>query len=124
MPATESTWRNLKSMHVVFGVASVAMLITTVWMLAADHNRSWKNYQREFRDIESWSADSQVNEQDTADYALTESQLKQQLDDVQGAALSDQGRALFQKFVAEAKTKTDAEDAAQAAADSSAADLI
>ena len=63
-------------MHVVFGVASVAMLITTVWMLAADHNRSWKNYQREFRDIESWSADAQVNEQDTADYSLTESQLQ------------------------------------------------
>ena len=43
---------------------------------------------------------------------------------MQGAALSDQGRELFQKFVAEAKTKTDAQDAAQAAADSSAADLI
>src|SRR5215831_3675688 len=103
MPATESTWRSLKSMHFVFGIASVAMLITTVWMLAADHNRTWKNYQREFRDIESWTADARVNEQNTADYAVTKDQLQKQLEDVQVAALSDQGRALFAKFVAEAK---------------------
>ncbi len=89
MPATESTWRSLKSMHAVFGVASVVMLITTIWMLAADHTRSWKNYQREFRDIESWSANAQVGEQDTADYSQTEGDLQQQLMDVQGSALSD-----------------------------------
>jgi cbb3-type cytochrome oxidase cytochrome c subunit len=124
MPATESTWRNLKSMHVVFGVASVLMLITTIWMLAADHTRSWKNYQREFRDIETWTANAKIAEQDTADFSLTASQLQQQLMDVQSAALSDQGRQLFAKFVAEAKTKTDAQDTAQAAADSQAADLI
>ncbi len=97
-------------MHVVFGVASVLMLITTMWMLAADHTRSWKNYQREFRDIETWSANAKVGEQDTADYSQTEDDLQKQLMDVQGAALSDQGRQLFAKFVAEAKTKTDAED--------------
>ncbi|HZZ30022.1 MAG TPA: c-type cytochrome [Pirellulales bacterium] len=124
MPATESTWRSLKSMHVVFGVASVIMLLCTVWMLAADHNRSWKNYQREYRDIESWSADARINEQNTPEFGLTESQLQQKLEDVQGAALSDQGRQLFQKFVAEAKKKTDAQDSQQAAADSSAADFI
>ncbi|HEY2826404.1 MAG TPA: c-type cytochrome, partial [Pirellulales bacterium] len=124
MPATESTWRNLKSMHVVFGVASVLMLFTTVWMLAADHSRSWKNYQRQFRDIETWTADARVNEQDTAEFTETANQLQQQLEDVQGAALSDQGRQLFAKFFAEAKTKTDAQDTAQAAADSQAADFM
>ncbi|HTQ37525.1 MAG TPA: c-type cytochrome [Pirellulales bacterium] len=124
MPATESTWRTMKSMHVVFGVASVIMLVTTVWMLAADHNRSWKNYQREFRDIETWTADAKINEQNNADFSLTETQLKQQLEAVQGAALSDTGRQLFAKFVTEAKKKTDAQDASQAAADSQAADLV
>ncbi len=124
MPATESTWRSLKLMHIVFGVASVAMLITTVWMLAADHNRSWKQYQREFRDIETWTANARIDEQETADYNLTEKQLKADLLEIQSDALSDQGRALFAKFVEEAKRKTAAEDDVQAAADAEAARFI
>src|SRR3954468_12964612 len=124
MPATESTWRNLKLMHVVFGVASVAMLITTVWMLAGDHNRSWKQYQREFRDIETWTATSRIDEQETADYTLSERQLKEKLEAIQGAALSDSGRELFNKFSDEARKKTAAEDAAEAAADAEAVKFI
>ena len=34
-------------------------------MLAADHNRPWKKYQREFRDLETWSAAARVDEQDS-----------------------------------------------------------
>ena len=51
MPANEQTWRDTKLMHVVFGVSSVVMLITTVWMMADDHNRPWKDIQRTFRDL-------------------------------------------------------------------------
>ena len=49
MPATEQTWRNSKLLHVVFGISGLAMLITTIWMLAADHRREWKDYQRKFQ---------------------------------------------------------------------------
>ena len=42
MPATEQIWRSPKRMHLVFAISSVAMLVTTVWMLAADHHREWK----------------------------------------------------------------------------------
>ncbi len=124
MPATESTWRNLKLMHIVFGVASVAMLLTTVWMLAADHNRSWKGYQRTFRDIETWNADARMGEQQSAEYEQTERVLQQKLKDVQSAALNDDGRALFAQFVKLASTKTDAEDSQDEAADKQAAELI
>src|SRR5262245_57290271 len=99
MPATESTWRGMKLMHAVFGVASVAMLVTTVWMLADDHNRQWKNYQRQFRDVETWTNKARVDEQETSDYKLTEAELKKKLDDIQQAAVSDKGRELFDKFV-------------------------
>src|ERR1700687_5103137 len=124
MPATESTWRDLKLMHVVFGVSSVAMLLTTVWMLAADHNRSWKEYQRTFRDIETWSADARLGEQQTADYEQTEKDLQEKLKAIQADALTDQGRALFAQFVTLARTKTEAEDSQDEAADKAAADLI
>ncbi len=111
-------------MHVVFGVSSVAMLLATVWMLAADHFRTWKEYQRTFRDVETWTAESRVNEQKNSDYIQTEAKLKQDLAAIQGAALSDHGRDLFNRFVTEAKTKSDAEDSQDAAADSQAADFI
>src|SRR5215471_8421293 len=106
MPATESTWRGMKSMHAVFGVASVAMLVTTVWMLAADHNRQWKNYQRQFRDIETWTNSARIKEQGTSEYKQIETTLQQELADVQQAALSDRGRKLFDKFIDEAKKKS------------------
>ena len=54
MPATEQTWRSLKLLHVVFAVSAVVLLVATVMMLAADHNRPWKKYQREFRGLETW----------------------------------------------------------------------
>ena len=63
-------------MHAVFGVASVAMLVTTVWMLADDHNRQWKNYQRQFRDVETWTNKARIVEQETSDYNQTEADLK------------------------------------------------
>jgi mono/diheme cytochrome c family protein len=111
-------------MHVVFGIASVGMLITTFWMLAADHTRSWKGYQRQFRDIETWTANARIDEQENADYQLTKTELHDKLIAVQSAALSDQGEALFAKFVEEAKTKTRRQSEEEHVADSQAADFI
>ena len=34
------------------------MLLTTVWMLAADHHREWKPFQRKFRDVETWGIEA------------------------------------------------------------------
>ncbi len=65
MPATEQTWRDSKILHFVFGITSLAMLVTTLWMLAADHLREWKDVQRKFRDIETWTAQSRLDEQET-----------------------------------------------------------
>jgi len=53
MPATEKTWRNQARLHVIFGISSIAMLVTTLWMLRADHTREWKEHQREFRNMET-----------------------------------------------------------------------
>lgn len=63
MPATEKTWRDQKVLHIVFAFTSVAMLLTTFFMFAWDHNRSWKGYQSRARDIErritNWRLDSE-----------------------------------------------------------------
>lgn len=45
MPATEKTWRSQRMMHIIFGVSALVMMISTLWMLAKDHNREWKHWQ-------------------------------------------------------------------------------
>lgn len=68
MPATEQTWRDLKLLHVVFAVSALGLLAATVWMLAVDHDRPWKQYARGFRELETWSAKARIEQQDLADY--------------------------------------------------------
>lgn len=52
MPAREETWRDMKKLHRWFAASSVALLLSTLWMFAADHDRSWKNYQKTARKID------------------------------------------------------------------------
>lgn len=65
MPATEQTWRDSRLMHVIFGISGLAMLGATIWMLAADHDREWKDYQREFRKVEAWTTQSRLDAEKT-----------------------------------------------------------
>ena len=101
MPATEQTWRNLKILHVVFAVAAVALLVATVLMLAADHNRPWKTYARGFRDLETWSADARVREQDSAAYAAARKELEESLAKARAADLDP---ALAARFLEQVRT--------------------
>jgi cbb3-type cytochrome oxidase cytochrome c subunit len=52
MPATEETYRRQPTLHLVFAISSIAMLLSTVWMVLADHIRPWKQVQREFQTVE------------------------------------------------------------------------
>jgi len=105
MPATEQTWRDLKVLHVVFGVTAVLLLLATVAMLAADHNRPWKKYQREFRALETWSAAARVDEQDSRTYEARSAELDAALAEARRADLDP---ALVAAFLRE--TRTDAAD--------------
>lgn len=76
MPATEETYRSQPTLHVVFAVSSIAMLLSIVWMIAADHFRPWKQYQREFHRIEDAklkaSEDEKLAEQKAKNQAAIE----------------------------------------------------
>lgn len=76
MPATESTWRNIKLLHVVFGVSSIAMLLATIWVFVADHNRPWKDYQLQTMELESYTTQLRIAEQNSADYQETLARLR------------------------------------------------
>jgi cytochrome c551/c552 len=79
MPATEQTWRNLKTLHVVFAVTAILLLLSTVLMLTADHNRPWKRYARGFRNLETWSAAARIQEQGSKAFEAKAEELEQAL---------------------------------------------
>jgi cytochrome c2 len=89
MPATETTWRNIKTVNVVFGVSSLLMLAATIWMMADDHNRPWKRYQREFQNIETWTAQARIDEQQSDEYLREKRRLEDQLLAVRSRPLDD-----------------------------------
>jgi cytochrome c2 len=101
MPATEQTWRNLKILHVVFAVTAIVLLVATVMMLAADHNRPWKKYQREFRALETWSAAARIDEQESRAYAAAEKELAEALATARRADLDP---TLTAAFLAQARS--------------------
>jgi cytochrome c2 len=54
MPATEQTWRQMKTMHIVFAISALIMGVATIWMMAADHMREWKGVQLQDRRKDAW----------------------------------------------------------------------
>ena len=115
MPATETTWRNLKVLHVVFGVVAILLLLATILMLVSDHNRPWKKYQREFRALETWSAAARIDEQDSRSFEEQSKQLEAALADARRADLDP---SLADAFLTQVRTvPADAEAADRAKLD-------
>jgi mono/diheme cytochrome c family protein len=52
MAATDKTYRSQRTLDIVFAVSCVLMLVSIVWMFAADYNREFKQVQREYRDVD------------------------------------------------------------------------
>ncbi|MGZ3337836.1 MAG: c-type cytochrome, partial [Isosphaeraceae bacterium] len=52
MPASEETYRRQPTLHIFFAISSIAMTLSIVWMIMADHLRPWKQVQREFQVVE------------------------------------------------------------------------
>jgi cytochrome c2 len=68
-------------MHVVFGLTSLAMLVGTIWMLAADHRREWKQYQREFRNVEVAATRARISEVDSDQWRAKERELQRAVEE-------------------------------------------
>ncbi|MDG2382912.1 MAG: hypothetical protein P8N76_14680 [Pirellulaceae bacterium] len=79
MPATEKTWRDQKMLHVVFGCTGLVMLISTIWMFAADHSREWKDYQRKMRSVDVRMTGWRMAEEQTRANAQNRDELLEQL---------------------------------------------
>jgi chromosome segregation ATPase len=78
MPATEETYRKQPTLHIVFAVSSIAMTLSIVWMILADHLRPWKEVQREFHYIE----DAKLRAQEKTNLEKLKSEKQAQLDEI------------------------------------------
>jgi len=52
MPASEEAYRRQPTLHIVFAITSIAMTLSIIWMIMADHLRPWKQVQRDFQVVE------------------------------------------------------------------------
>jgi hypothetical protein len=96
MPATENTWRDLKTLHVVFGFTGLLLLIATVALFAADHRREWKQYQRKMRDIDVRLTNWQMEAENTRAAAAQGEQLQESL---KKAEASPPQQSAFDQFM-------------------------
>lgn len=79
MPATEQTWRDMKVLHLVFGISSCVLLIATLWLLADDHNREFKQYRKSFDDKQAWKTRAQIAEFETVKFSQMNTRLEETL---------------------------------------------
>jgi cbb3-type cytochrome oxidase cytochrome c subunit len=93
MPATEETYRPQPLLHLVFAISSIAMLLATVWMVAADHLRPWKEVQREFQRIERDKLTATLQEKVDEERRKYEAQLQDVRSKIQQAAETADQRA-------------------------------
>ena len=55
---------NISGLNVVFGLSSVALFLTTIWMVWDDYSREWKQYQRTFFQMERALTATQIADAD------------------------------------------------------------
>jgi len=103
MPATEKTWRDQAAMHVIFGICALVMLVSTIWMLAKDHNREWRSWQLDDRARERWTIEAQFKQAE-ADSSAELSRLRQEL-------LAAQSSPVEQDLVTKFKQLVERQDA-------------
>jgi cbb3-type cytochrome oxidase cytochrome c subunit/exonuclease VII large subunit len=60
MAATDQTYRNQKTLDIVFAVSCILMLLGTLWMFWQDYDRQFKHIQRQFRDVEEALSEYQM----------------------------------------------------------------
>ena len=57
---------DISGLNIVFGISSIFLFVTTLWMIWADYSREWKGYQRQFSQMERETTGRQIQEADAA----------------------------------------------------------
>src|SRR6185369_16062176 len=112
MPATEKTWRDQAKMHVLFGISALVMLGGTIWMLAKDHNREWRQWQLDDRSRQRWMTEAQLA-QAKADSTAQLDQLQNDLVTAQSSKVDSPLVEQFKQLVVAEEARPQAESKAE-----------
>ena len=71
---------NILRLNKLFGISSIFFLALLIWTFADDYDRTWKDYQREFRRIDSeltaqLRTEEQIRIEESADYQTASEEL-------------------------------------------------
>ncbi|MBM4001670.1 MAG: hypothetical protein FJ295_00065 [Planctomycetes bacterium] len=114
MPATEQTWRDQKRLHSIFMASALGLLGATLWMLSADHNREWKRFQDQARDVEQANNEWTQLQFETDEQFREHEQLSLAWDLTRSQPVSDRDLEAFASELADqARRETDALRAVQ-----------
>ncbi len=102
MPASDKFFYNLKTLHVVFAISSVVMFISSVWMMAADHDDEWRDWQSKWSRIQSRQLQEGIHAIQTEEYQSDVASLRKKID--QAEADLQQNEAAFKKLSDEVET--------------------
>jgi mono/diheme cytochrome c family protein len=96
MAATDQTYRNQRTLDIVFAVSCLLMLLSIIGMFVQDYNRSYKVEQRVFRDVEEAIADRQALQAlpDPDRIAETEKEVAAAQESLDKGALNEATRAV------------------------------
>jgi cytochrome c2 len=120
MPATEQTWRSQKKLHAIFGISSVLLLLATLWMFQADHQREWKVYQRSAREIDVMMTEWRKLAYEVDSIELELADLEKVVDESSAKSIVEGILEQFEKLIADEQEVTpQARDAFRQAADGS-----
>lgn len=75
MPATDDYRWNQKTLHVVFAVSSVILLVSVFAMLKQDQADEWRGYQRTTFEIDAAVRSAELQAVETTEYVKTRSEL-------------------------------------------------
>src|SRR5262245_36592945 len=121
MPATEKTWRDQAGMHVIFGITALVMLVGTIWMLAKDHNREWRDWQLDDRARERWTVEAQFKQAE-ADTSAELNRLRGELAAAESSPFNTEMIKLFRRRIEEQDGQLKANDIKEDPADFSSLD--
>ena len=74
------THYSVPQLNAWFLVSSILLLGSFAWMMLDDHSRSWKEYQREFRQMETEMARADVEAIEATGALETEAEYQAQID--------------------------------------------
>ncbi|MDB5390072.1 MAG: Cytochrome c, partial [Planctomycetaceae bacterium] len=85
MPATEEYSYSLPGLHRVFAASSIALLLATIWMMAADHDDEWRVYQKQFQKHTAEKLEAKEKLLKTPEFTAKVDELKVEIDEANKA---------------------------------------